>query len=86
MCLEPEESLIAALSQRNGELWKVCSALEAALNAPVVEAPVKARARYYRDAIFSLMERARSLADELETMTAADYWPFPTYAELLFHA
>ncbi len=86
VCLEPEESLIAAISQRNGELWKVCSALEAALNAPVVDAPVKARSRYYRDAIFALMEQARTIADELETMTAADYWPFPTYAELLFNA
>ena len=84
--LEPEQSLIAALTHRNAALWRICAALEADLAAHEVEAPVKERARYYRDTVFSRMEQARTLADELETMTAADHWPFPTYAELLYNA
>ena len=30
------------------------------------------------------MEEARVYIDELETLVAAPYWPFPTYGELLF--
>ncbi len=84
--LEPEQSLIAALTHRNADLWQVCGKLEAALASPETEAPVKERARYFRETVFALMEQARGIADELETMTAADHWPFPTYAELLYNA
>jgi len=30
------------------------------------------------------MNAVRAAADELETIVGKDYWPFPTYAELLF--
>ena len=30
------------------------------------------------------MADARASADRLETLTASDYWPFPSYAQLLF--
>ncbi|MBR3473841.1 MAG: glutamine synthetase III [Oscillospiraceae bacterium] len=39
---------------------------------------------YYRDKILSRMEALRSDLDEMELLTSADYWPLPTYGELLF--
>ena len=30
------------------------------------------------------MGALRAVVDEAETMTAAEYWPVPTYGELLF--
>ena len=30
------------------------------------------------------MEKARTLADQLETLTPRDCWPFPVYSDLLF--
>ena len=30
------------------------------------------------------MAELREVADEAETLTAEEYWPFPTYGELLF--
>ena len=30
------------------------------------------------------MGQLRAVADELETMVGKDYWPFPTYSDLLF--
>jgi glutamine synthetase len=30
------------------------------------------------------MDALRVPADGLETLTGAEYWPFPTYGELLF--
>lgn len=37
-----------------------------------------------RDAVLSLMGELRLACDEAETLTAKSYWPFPTYADLLF--
>ncbi len=41
-------------------------------------------ARYYRDVIFNDMKELRSYADALETNVGAEYWPLPTYTDLLF--
>ncbi len=41
-------------------------------------------AKYMRDKIVPLMNDLRELGDELETRTASDVWPLPTYRELLF--
>ncbi|BAL00975.1 glutamine synthetase III [Oscillibacter valericigenes Sjm18-20] len=35
--------------------------------------------------IISDMVAARKYADELESLTAKDYWPFPVYSDLLFY-
>lgn len=37
-----------------------------------------------RDTVLSLMGELRLACDEAETLTAKSYWPFPTYADLLF--
>lgn len=37
-----------------------------------------------RDTMLSLMSELRVACDEAETITAKSYWPFPTYADLLF--
>ena len=42
------------------------------------------KSQYYRDIIFEDMLEVRQYADELEKITSADYWPFPTYTELLY--
>ena len=37
-----------------------------------------------RDMILPKMSELREVCDEAETLTAANYWPFPTYGDLLF--
>ena len=37
-----------------------------------------------RDSVIPKMNELRAVADEAESVTADDYWPFPTYGELLF--
>ena len=39
---------------------------------------------YCHDVILPIMARARAAADQLETLTDARCWPFPSYADLLF--
>ena len=42
------------------------------------------KANYYHDVVFAAMNELRAVSDEMETITSADYWPYPTYDELLF--
>lgn len=42
-------------------------------------------AEYYRDVIFVTMSKVRADADKLETIVDSEYWPLPTYADLLFN-
>lgn len=37
-----------------------------------------------RDSMLNAMSELRALCDEAETMTAKEFWPYPTYGELLF--
>jgi len=41
-------------------------------------------ARFYRDKVFVVMTELRLVIDELETVIAKKYWPYPTYAEILY--
>ncbi len=41
-------------------------------------------ALYYRDVVFAKMNEIREIVDTLETMVGAQFWPVPTYGELLF--
>ena len=45
---------------------------------------IEEEAATIRDEILPRMNELRVAADEAETVTAAKYWPFPTYGELLF--
>ena len=38
----------------------------------------------YRDRVCPLMKMLRQAVDEAETLVSAEYWPFPTYGDLLF--
>ena len=33
---------------------------------------------------FPAMQELRAVGDEMEINTGAEYWPYPTYGELLF--
>ena len=38
----------------------------------------------YRDKVIPAMKELRDACDSLEIIVGKDYWPFPTYSELLF--
>ena len=75
-------------------LKKVTTKLKEMQNAASVLADVerkasamaqgKEQAFYYRNSVVAAMETLRKPADELEKMVGKDYWPFPTYADLIF--
>ena len=59
-------------------------ALETAVAELDALSSVTAQANHVRDTLLPKMAELRAVCDEAETLTAASYWPFPTYGELLF--
>lgn len=39
---------------------------------------------FYKDEVFAAMQELRAVADEMEISTSSEYWPFPSYGELLY--
>ena len=78
-----EENLLKDLSRLTAEMMKETRALETALAAPHGKDAYEA-AHYYRYTVFDIMGKLRAAVDELETITAAEDWPYPSYTELLF--
>ena len=71
---------IAALTDA---LQEICAKMEADLDA--IPADATAAMNYCHDVLIPDMAKAREAADQLETLTASDYWPFPVYSDLLFY-
>ena len=42
------------------------------------------QAKYFHDSVIPAMNELRLVGDELETLTAEEYWPFPSYGDMLF--
>lgn len=78
-----DTELLKKLSSLSDGLYGKCADLEKSL-VKVPEDAQKA-ALYYHDKVFALMQEMRAIADEMETMTASEYWPYPTYGEMLFN-
>ncbi len=72
------------LSALKAESYKNLTALEKATKeASSIEGAAE-RSIFYKEKVIVLMEELRKSVDKMETLTAADYWPMPTYGDLLF--
>ena len=79
-----EKDGAAHISRLISSCCDVARELEAAI-ADVSALPENyTRAVAGRDRLIPSMTRLRSLVDELEVHTSAEYWPMPTYGEILF--
>ncbi|MGI6317052.1 MAG: glutamine synthetase III [Christensenellales bacterium] len=81
---EAELKLISRLSSLTDSLSEKLEALRQALLGGRACANAPDAARYHRDAVFPAMQALRAVADELETIVAKEYWPFPSYGDILF--
>ena len=46
--------------------------------------PRQEKSFFLHDQVLPVMGALRAACDDMETITAKDAWPFPTYGELLF--
>ena len=81
-----EEALAESISHLNSDLLEQCAALKTDINTAPVGADHETLLQYYHDVVFAAMTKLRATIDHLETLVAADYWPFPNYYDLLFYA
>ena len=79
-----ELSTVKKLSSLCRKLTDDTEALEFHLDKTHEIEGVTDQANYIRDVIIPDMSAIRAAADEAELLTGAEYWPFPTYTELLF--
>lgn len=80
-----EEELVASLSNKLVCFSKKTAELEeAVIKASEYSNDNLAYATYYRETVFALMQELRAVGDSMETETSSEYWPYPSYGEMLF--
>ena len=79
-----ERKQIAKLSELADSIDEATDALDTELVHYRTLENITDAANFIRDKILLKMAELRVVCDEAETMTAKEYWPFPTYGDLLF--
>ena len=79
-----ETKLVTELSELIDDMDAATTELEAAIAKFKGIAEIIEASEFVRDVMLPAMDKLRSAADKAETMTAEDYYPFPTYDKLLF--
>ncbi|MEG1776200.1 MAG: glutamine synthetase type III, partial [Clostridia bacterium] len=78
-----ETNLLSELSVQMDALYDDTKLLEKALNEADTSADMLKQAQYTRDTVLAAMNALRAAGDALETMVGKNYWPMPTYQDLL---
>lgn len=81
---ETEEKILSHLSGLTACMYQKLGDLEAAALEAHTGAGIEATAQFCHDHVFSAMIALRTIVDEVETLVAKPYWPYPTYAEILY--
>ena len=80
---EAEKGLITKLATLNDKTSAAVAALEKVLKA-VKKEEVLSASQAMAHVIIPAMDDVRKLVDEMETLTSSDYWPYPTYFDILY--
>jgi len=84
LACEYEKQLIRKLTILTDQIEKGTDALDASLAALSTIQDFTILAGEIRDRLLPEMAELRAVADEAERLTAREFWPFPTYGDLLF--
>ena len=80
---ETEKSLITRLSSLNDQFSKEVARLESVLGG-IDKEDARPAAKAMAHEVLPRMAAVRKIADEMETLTAEDYWPYPSYTDILY--
>lgn len=81
---EAEESIIRKLGALLNSVYSKTEALSAATIEMKTAAGTEEAADFARSTVFVAMQELRAVVDEAETLVGSEYWPLPTYSEMLF--
>jgi glutamine synthetase len=76
--------LLKRLNKAAGDMEKAIDGLEEALGSAASKGHADRKAAAYRDEVVPAMSRLRAVSDGIEPSISAEYWPLPTYSEMLF--
>ncbi len=79
-----EESLATSISYLAEQLLDRTAELKTAVQTIDRRLSTEEKMRYYYREVFLRMNSVREIIDHLETLVAREYWPCPTYYDLLF--
>lgn len=79
-----ETATITKLSELSDEIADATADLDGEIVKFQAIEDVTEAANDIRDVILGKMDALRAVCDEAETITAKEFWPFPTYSDLLF--
>jgi glutamine synthetase len=79
-----EEEMLERVSALIAESYKNANALKASLDNMKDIQDVTERSRFCKNDTLVVMKSLRATVDSLENIVSADYWPIPTYGDLLF--
>ena len=79
-----ETATVTKLSELSDSIADATDDLEAEIEKFQAIEDVTEAANDTRDVILGKMDSLRAVCDEAETITAKEFWPFPTYSDLLF--
>ena len=79
-----EVTVIEKLSELLERTWDAYTQLERAERTAVAKAADEDAAFYYTSSVIPKMDALRRVVDEMETLTAREAWPMPTYGDITF--
>ena len=79
-----ETETLEEISTLTGSAHAYVKVLEQRLDGIQKSEGVAKLSLYYKDKILPIMKNLRESADKLERLVSAEYWPMPTYGDLLF--
>lgn len=80
-----EKDLLTKVSTISNKLYVATNKLSEIITEAASKDDVLENATYFKDAILPAMAEARKYADDLEGLVGKEYWPIPTYSDLLFY-
>ena len=79
-----EENIVTRLSELSKSIFEKIALFETTLAKVVSISDKLEQAKGFKDVILPAMEALRADVDAAKSITAAEYWPYPSYGDLLF--
>ena len=79
-----ERDIVQKLSELTYKAYHTLNKLEVNEKVAATIPNNIARAEAYRDTVIPVMSRLREFVDEMEKLTSSEYWPMPSYGDMMF--
>lgn len=79
-----EEATLKVVADLTNNLYAATEKIDTLVKEAASKEEPLELAKFYGHEILDAMNEARAIADELETKEGKDYWPIPSYSDLIF--